>query len=228
MTLLILLAELVGLYLLSRWLIKKLYFFFLLLFKARSVAISAVTLLLFPGTVVHELSHLFTAEILGVRTGKLTLAPESIREASIRTGSIAIAATDPFRRSAIGLSPVFAGIVSLAAISYFLQQYFTALQGSTLQSALIGGLGFYFLFTVSNSMFSSKEDLKGFWPLAITLGLFAGALYFVGFRIGLEGKVLEVPTTVLSSLVQSLGLVLAVNGVLLLMLSILIAATKKS
>ncbi len=227
MTLFILLAELAALYFLSRWLTKRLYLFFLLVFRVRSVAISAVTLLLFPGTVVHELSHLFTAEILGVRTGKLTLAPESIREPSIRTGSVMIAATDPLRRAAIGLSPIFAGIVSLAAISYFLRLHFTPLQGSTLQEALRIGLAFYFLFTISNSMFSSREDLKGFWPLAITLGLFTGALYFIGFRIGLTGKVLEVTTTILSSLIQSLGLVLAVNTILLLVSSVLIALIRK-
>ena len=82
MMLALLFAELTALYFLSRWLTKKLYFFFLLVFKVRSVAISGVTLLLFPGTVIHELSHLFTAEILGVPTGKLNLVPEGVRPSS--------------------------------------------------------------------------------------------------------------------------------------------------
>ena len=234
MTLLLLLTELIGLYFLSRWLTKKLYLLFLLLFKARPVAISAVTLLLFPGTVVHELSHLFTAEILGVRTGKLTLVPEGVRPSSfsrpdpveLRIGSVAIAATGPLRRAAIGLSPIFAGILTLAAISYFLRRPPAVLQGDALQNALVYGVGFYLLFSISNSMFSSKEALKGFWPLAIILGLFIGAAYFMGIRIGLEGKTLEVVTTILSSLIQSLGLVLAINTLLLLLTSILIAATR--
>lgn len=235
MTPLLLLVELTGLLFLSRLVVQKLYTFFLLVFRSRSVAVSIVTLLLFPGTVVHELSHLFTAEILGVRTGKLSLAPESIRgdpstplrASSIKTGSITIAQTGPIRRAAIGLAPIFAGITTLTAISYFLKLNFTALQGPTLQLALIYGLSFYLLFTISNSMFSSREDMRGFWPLAITLGLFAGAAYFVGLRIGLEGKALEVVTTILSSLVQSLGLVLALNSILLLTLHVLVVLTRK-
>lgn len=226
-SLLLLFIELIILFFLSRLLTQKLYALFLLLFRARSVAVSAITLLLFPGTVIHELSHLFTAEILGVRTGKLTLAPESIRGENIKTGSVAIAATGPFRRAIIGLSPLFAGLLALSAISYFLQQYFTTPQGPTLQLALSYGLSFYFLFTISNSMFSSREDMRGFWPLAITLGLFIGAAYAFGLRIGLEGRILEVVTIALSSLVQSLGLVLAVNGGLLLTLQVLIVLIRK-
>ncbi|MEK7129984.1 MAG: hypothetical protein AAB803_03105 [Patescibacteria group bacterium] len=220
-SLLLLFTELAGLFFLSRLLIQKLYAFFLLLFRARSAAVSAVTLLLFPGTVIHELSHLFTAEILGVRTGKLTLAPESIREVNIKTGSVAIAQTGPFRRAAIGLSPIFAGILSLAALSWWIPQL---IEHSNSYLLLLTS---YLLFAISNSMFSSREDLKGFWPLAITLSLFIGAAYAIGLRIGLEGKVLEVATTILSSLVQSLGLVLAVNGVLLLTLHVLLVLTRK-
>ncbi|OGG27555.1 hypothetical protein A3A64_02885 [Candidatus Gottesmanbacteria bacterium RIFCSPLOWO2_01_FULL_48_11] len=234
MILFLLFAELATLYFLSRWLTKKLYLLFLLLFRVRSVAISAVTLLLFPGTVIHELSHLFTAEILGVRTGKLTLAPEDIRSDNIKAGSVAIAKTDPLRRAAIGLSPIFTGIFSLAALSWWLPSLWQltlldAQNGVLFSHVSLYALLFtlYSLFSISNSMFSSREDLSGFWPLAITLGLFTGAAYAIGLRVGLEGKVLEVATTILSSLVQSLGLVLAVNTILLLVSSALIATVRR-
>lgn len=233
MTLLLLLAELAVLLFLSRLLIQKLYTFFLLVFRARSVAVSIVTLLLFPGTVIHELSHLFTAEVLGVRTGKLSLTPESIRETSIKAGSVSIAQTGPIRRAAIGLSPIFAGLLSLAALSYFLPEALPDWTNLTNwsywdnPSAYLFLLIAYLLFSVSNTMFSSREDLKGFWPLAITLGLFVGAAYAIGLRIGLEGKVLELATTILFALVQSLGLVLAVNGLLVLTLHVLLVLTRK-
>src|SRR3989344_9654538 len=118
MLLLLLLIEPLALYFLSRWVSKSLFVLFLLLFRSRSVAISLLLVLTFPGTVIHELAHLFTAEILRVPTGKLTLVPESIREASIKSGSVAIAETDPFRRYAIGLAPLFTGVVAISAISY--------------------------------------------------------------------------------------------------------------
>ena len=76
---LLLAGELVILYFLSRWLSERMFMFFLLLTRSRPAAISFLLVLEFPGTAIHELSHLFTAEILGVRTGKLSLEPESIR-----------------------------------------------------------------------------------------------------------------------------------------------------
>lgn len=199
MILLALIGELIFLYFLSRWVTKSLYTLFLLLFRARSVAISILLLLQFPGTVIHELAHLFTAEILGVRTGKLTLVPESIREADIRSGSVAIAETDPFRRYAIGLAPLVWGIITLGATAYFLQSQ---------QDEVLQGIALYFLFAISNSMYPSPIDLKGFWPFALTLGLFIAVGYFLGLRI-------PIPTEVLATLTNSLQLVIALNFALL-------------
>src|SRR5947209_5745118 len=107
MQLLAIIAELIGIYVLSRALTQTIFNLTYLLTRARSIAVTLITLLNFPGTVIHELAHLFTAEILGVHTGKLSLVPESIAEPNIKAGSVMIAATDPFRRYAIGLAPVF-------------------------------------------------------------------------------------------------------------------------
>lgn len=191
--------ELILLYFLSRWLTKSLYILLLLVFRARSVAISLLLALLFPGTVIHELAHLFTAEILGVHTGKLTLVPDSIREADIRSGSVAIAESDPFRRYAIGFAPLVWGSVTLVALAYLLQ---------TQQDEVLQGIALYLLFAVSNSMFPSPADLKGFWPFALTLGLFAVAGFWLGIRI-------PIPVEILTTLTDSLKLVIIVNSVLL-------------
>jgi hypothetical protein len=221
---LIIIGELTLLYLVSNLLTRSLYTLFMLISRSRPVAVSFVTLLLFPGTVVHELSHLFTAEIIGVRTGKIELAPESIRGDNVNIGSVAIAKTDPIRRSLIGLSPLFAGLAVVTALSYFfpglIREAGQALASGTALSTppLYLAIGtFYLLFAVSNSMFSSPQDLKGFPPVAITLGLIVTAAYLMGLRITLTGKVLEVATQILASLTNSLGVVLAVNLALLSM-----------
>ncbi len=208
----VLLAELVALYFLSRWVTKALFMFFLLIFRARSVAISLLLVLEFPGTVIHELAHLFTAEILGVKTGKLRLEPESIREDDITSGSVMISESDPFRRYARGLAPLFAGIIVLTALSYFLSQ--------ALPQWHYWGLG-YLMFAVSNSMFSSPADLKGFIPFAITVGILIASAYFLGIRIALTGQILEVVTRILTTLTQSLGVVLGVNVALLFITKLL-------
>ena len=229
-----LLAELVLLYLISRILIEHLYAFFFLILHSRTVAVSLVTFLTFPGTVIHELSHLFTAEILGVRTGGLTLTPEAIQEPEVRAGSVMIAHTDPFRRTIIGTAPFYTGIVSLTALSY----YFTPQVVAT-WNALVAGAGvtpgpfilllgiIYLMFAVSNSMFSSKEDMKGFPVVAIFVALIITTLYLIGVRISLTGRVESFANQVLVSLTQSLGIVLALNIVLLLMTRFLIVLTGK-
>lgn len=229
----LLLGELTALFFLSRWLTQSVFALFLLVFRARSVAVTIVLLLEFPGTVVHELAHLFTAEILRVPTGKLTLVPESIREETVRSGSVTIAETDPIRRSVIGLAPLFAGILVLTAISYFLPQVLpnredlrdTGYWGKW-SSYLFLALS-YLLFAVSNTMFSSSEDLKGFWPVAIIIGVLFGTLYFIGIRLELTGSALVVATNILTTLVGSLGVVLGINVVLLLVTKLLASAVMR-
>ncbi len=217
----LLIGELVILFFLSQWLTKALFDVFLLCFRSRSVSLSMLLFLLFPGTVVHELSHLFTAEILRVPTGKLTLVPEIMRDNNVRSGSVMIGESDPFRRYAIGLAPLFWGIIVLAAISYFLP--------GLIESVFASGIPFwenvdfywllvagYALFAVSNSMFSSAEDLAGFVPFALVIGGIATAAYFYGLRFTLTGAALDIALNTLGTLTRSLGIVLGVNIVLLL------------
>lgn len=250
MVLLLLITELLLLYLLSRRVIGTLYWLLRKISRSRPIAIWVVSIIFFPGTVVHELSHLFTAEILGVHTGKLTLTPEGMEgphfakaswgETEIKAGGVMIAETDPFRRTLIGLAPVSVGIIVLAALSYFLSSIIISpLQnnppGNFLPNPLppgenmswglwliIVGL-FYLIFIVSNSMFSSKEDMKGVLPFAVTVALFAAAGYFAGFRIGLAGELLTKTLLVIETLVRSLGIVLAVNLLVLAATSLLLS-----
>lgn len=223
-------VELASLHILSQRLTQTMYNFFVSLFHSRTIAITVLTILLFPGTVVHELAHLFTAEILGVRTGKLTLVPESLEGTEIKAGAVMIAETDPLRRTLIGVAPVIWGIVTLAALSYWLpslwQQTITAMnEGNTFTDyssyALL--LVLYALFAISNSMFSSSEDMKGVIPFMITVVLFGAAGYFAGFRLGFTDALLAGWNPVVQTLVRSLGIVLMVNLVVLLIASGLLA-----
>jgi hypothetical protein len=215
MLFLILIAELIILYFISRWVTISLFTLFHLIFRSRSVAITLILILEFPGTVIHELSHLFSASIMGVRTGKLTLEPESIKSDHITTGSVAIAETDPFRRFVIGIAPVIGGMIILTTIAYFLQQQQIHWgDWSNLGNWSVLGLG-YLLFAVSDAMFSSSQDLKGFLPVVILLGIFAGMFYYLGLRIALTGSALDYVTRITTTLVKSLGMVLAVNVVIL-------------
>lgn len=211
-------GEIIILYVLTRHLTQNLYIAAFLLTKSRPVSVGFLSLIFFPGTVIHELSHLFTAEILGVHTGGLTLVPEGIEQTSVRTGSVSIAQTDPLRRAAIGVAPVFVGMATLFTISYFLpglwNQTAIDFQNGIVFSqyslyALL--LSFYALFAVSNSMFSSPEDMEGFWPVAIVVVLVFGAAYIAGIKFSLPESAILGISNFVQSLATNLGGAVALN-----------------
>jgi hypothetical protein len=228
----VLILELMVLYFLSRWVTKTIFMFFLLVFRMREIAVSFLLVLQFPGTVVHELAHLFTAEILGVRTGKLRLEPETIREQDILAGSVMIAESDPFRRYAIGLAPMWWGMIGLAAISFFLSGILDNVLHSGIpvfsnsNTYLLLGLS-YLLFAVSNTMFPSPQDLKGFLPFAIILSFLTVAAIILGLRIALTGQLLDISLRIFTTLTQSLGVVLGINTALLILIKLLTSLISK-
>lgn len=195
---------------------------------ARVIGIRLLIVLLFPGTVIHELSHLFVAEVLGVKTGEISLVPEGLEGRDgpegqeIRAGSVAVAKSDPMRRILIGIAPVLVGMGAITTLSYFIRHPPAGLQGDALQNALVFGVFYYLLFAISNSMFSSRDDMKGTIPVFLTLGLVVAAGYAAGFRFSLTGQVENVVMDTLETLTKNLGLVLAFNGVILLGLKILL------
>lgn len=214
---LILALELLALYLLSRRLTQNLYVTIFLLFRSRPVAVSFLSILFFPGTVIHELAHLFTAEILGVRTGGLTLVPEGLEKTNVQTGSVSIAQSDPIRRAIIGIAPIIWGLGALGLISYFMPQ---------LEFPILLLL-YYLLFAVSNTMFSSPEDLDGFWPVAALLILIAAAAYIVGIRISLTTEILMTLDTFFTSVSTNLGWVVGLNIGIFLVSKLLIVGVEK-
>ncbi len=222
MTLGILFLELTILYFLSRSVTQALFRLFMLLFRSRPTAVSLMLALQFPGTVIHELSHLFTAEILGVKTGKMKLEPESIRGDSITSGSVMIAESDPFRRYAIGLAPLAWGIITLTAISYFIPTLYESVflsntplfeNTDTIWLFFAG----YALYAVSNTMFPSPADTHGIFPFLLTITLLGVMGYAIGLQPSIPGPLLETVARLLTTLAKSLGAVIGLNSILLVL-----------
>jgi hypothetical protein len=225
--------ELILLFLISRRLSETLFVFVFIITGSSSFALSAVTIMFFPGTVIHELSHLFTAEILGVKTGKLNLVPETISNKKLKngpmdvtTGSVAIAQSDPFRRALIGLSPLTSGVIILTVLAYFLPGWFQISlndinHGEYLALPVIRFLlTTYLMFTIYNSMYASKADMKGLLPLAITFIIFIIAAYYAGLRFIPPKVISNSLVQIFTAMDKSLALMLAIN-LLLLLISIL-------
>lgn len=216
-------AEITALFFISQALIKTLFRLLDRIFRNRMVSVSFITAILFPGTVIHELSHLFTAEVLGVRTGTLSLIPEPLGNGEIKTGSVMIQKTDPFRRYIIGLAPTFVGLPTLMALAWWIHllvpQVTAVIQAGTVFTEApiyLLALAGYLVFVISNSMFSSAQDLKDFLPFAMTVILFVLAGYLTGIRIELSGIALRVVAQIVITLSKSLAVVLALNIILLL------------
>ena len=232
--LVIILIELIILWLLSRRLTQNLYVAAFLLTKSRPTAIGFLSFLFFPGTVIHELAHLFTAEILGVRTSGLTLVPEGLEEKNVRTGSVAIAQSDPLRRAIIGIAPVFVGLGSLGVISYFIPNLWNQMtidlandimfSQASLYLLLLSG---YSLFAVSNTMFSSSEDMEGFWPVVMIIGLISAAAYIAGIRINFTEDMTANLVRFFRGVAINLGYVTGLNITLFLVSKGLIAGAQK-
>jgi hypothetical protein len=230
--LLLLILEFILLYFLSRLLTQNIYLLIYLLTRSQIVAVTVLTIILFPGTIIHELAHMFTAEVLGVHTGGLSFEPDIPSDLKdkkgafgITTGHVMIAETDPVRRYTIGTAPMFVGVIVLAALSYFLPDLWNTVSKIVINN--IFGIKetylliivSYLIFAVSNSMFSSPSDLKGIWALIIVLGLILLAAFFAGLRIELTGAILTVAQKIVLSLTTSLGIILAINfGVFMILI----------
>lgn len=233
MSFVLLVFELILLFFISRAVTGDLFQLVYRLTKSRRVAVSFVSLLLYPGTIIHELAHLFTAEILGVRTGKLTLVPEGITdEHEVKSGSVMIERTDPLRRALIGLAPFTVGLVFCGVLAYFYSlpinwySHFLNYPLSTVNYQLLRVAQMYFLFTVSATMFPSSVDMKGAWIVGIVM-LFLGIAGFVaGVRIVFSGVIAETLSTLLTSAVHTFFLVLIIQAVLWIVAKIFLSFMK--
>lgn len=135
-----------------------------------------MSLLFFPGTLIHELSHAFMAVVLQVPVGNMKLFPQIVNN-GIKLGSVEIAQTDPLRRLFIGLGPFLFGTILLIAT------FFYAASNQLFENKLFILIAFYTVFEIGNTMFSSKKDMEGAFELVITIFIILLILYFIGFRL---------------------------------------------
>lgn len=173
----------------------------LLLFQTQSIGKWFYSLLFLPGTILHELSHWLTAEILGVRTGEITILPnfeEPVNGGREKLGSVQTERTGPLRSFLIGAAPFFTGILILWVFGSLLQNNWL-----WWQYLLI----FYGVVVVGSSMLLSREDRRS-WPFIAILLVVILAIFYL--------TPLDLPLTWLSLLTATIWTLNQILGVTVL------------
>ena len=175
----IFLIELFIVFLSSRYIFKFLFLFFLVLTKSQKVAIVCLSVIFFIGVVIHELSHMFTAEVLSVKTHGIEMIPE-LQNGKLKMGSVSVSKTDFVRAFLIGIAPLIIGCSIVISSLWFIQKTFTLHSVfSSFPAILITIFIMYLLFVIANTMFSSKKDMEGAVELLIIFVVFEVGAFFV-------------------------------------------------
>ncbi len=164
------------LFFLSRRLTKAISSFLHRITKHKKLTVYFMAIFFLPGTLIHELAHIFMAELLFVPTGKMSIIPE-ILGSEIKMGTAEIGRTDPIRRFLIGVAPFIFGNIIIFSTVYL------TFKNNLISNTFLVILLSYIIFQISNTMFSSKKDMEGAVQLFAILAIILLIVLLAGIRI---------------------------------------------
>ena len=183
---------------LQRWIQTHLHGISLLVTGKPERAVLLYAVILFPGVLLHELSHWVTAKLLGVRTGSFSILPRQKPDGSIQLGYVEYYRSktlDPVRESLIGGAPMIVGtaVILLIGFNVFsVADLATAIQSGdmdTLTFALATLfqtdyvlLWIYLIFAISNAMLPSKSDRRAWPAFVVAMFILAGIIYLLDLQ----------------------------------------------
>src|SRR5512134_1109534 len=104
---------------LQRLLHREIQAVFLILTRDTRVTMGIFSILFLPGVFLHELSHFVIAKILGVRTGKFSIFPQSLPDGRLQLGYVETSKSDVVRDSLIGAAPLIVGTLVIAYVAIY-------------------------------------------------------------------------------------------------------------
>jgi len=162
--------------------VRQVYRFLMLCLRRPRMVAFVFALLLFPGVLVHELSHWFCAKILLVSTQGISLRPQLTEGGSIRLGYVTIADGGFLRNAVIGFAPLGVGTLLVSWIAFNRLKLGAIVDGSiaigsvesldALMDAVAvphAGAWLYILLTVATAMLPSPSDRKAWIPAGLLL-----------------------------------------------------------
>lgn len=169
----------IVLYFIAQQTINNLFHVLRLFFKNDKIVFTIISLFFLPGTILHEMTHFFAAIVLMLNVHEVKIFPE-FEKNYIKLGKVLYEKKDIVRGILVGVAPVFGGLL------FFL--WFSVFKIFPQQNMIINILLAYIIFSVSSTMFSSKQDLIDLLYI-IPLGFIAGAIiYIFNIRIDLLFK----------------------------------------
>lgn len=186
-------AALAALLFLQRTLHREIQAIFLIVTRNPSITALAFSIIFLPGVFLHELSHLVTAKLLGVRTGKFSLIPTILSNGRLQLGYVEAAHTDIVRDSLVGLAPLISGTLFVAYVAMkqlYLVVLWDTLRNGQWQLFWMGlrilpaipdfWLWFYLTFAVSSTMMPSESDRHAWLPLGVVSAVLLGLVLLAG------------------------------------------------
>ena len=197
---------------LQRWIQTHLSGIALLLTGHANRSIIVYAILMFPGVLLHELSHWLMAKLLLVRTGTLSLLPEPQPDGTVQLGYVTYYGgrdLGPIRESLVGGAPLLAGTAVILLIgfrAFGVTELALAVQSGSVDAltaaltALLETNDFlvwlYLLFAIANAMLPSRSDRRAWPAFFLIMGILAIIIYLLGLQQvvidGLAGPVATV------------------------------------
>ena len=196
----------------QRWIQTHLGGVALLLTGRSDRAVIVYAILMFPGVVLHELSHWIMAKLLGVRTGSLSLLPQVQPDGTVQLGYVTYYKGQnlgPIRESLVGGAPLLAGtaVILLIGFRVFSVSNLTAAIQTGSVDALTLALTnlletndflvwLYLLFAIANAMLPSRSDRRAWPAFLLIMAVLTVAVYGLGLQQlvveGLAGPITDV------------------------------------
>jgi len=187
------LATLTALFFLQRSLHREIQAVLLITTRNPNITIGIFSLIFFPGVFLHELSHWVMAKLLGVRTGRFSLIPETMPDGRLQLGYVEAAESDIVRDSLVGAAPLLTGMLFVAFVALgrlhlvVLWDTFRNGQWSLFFLGLQSlpelpdfWLWFYLTFAISSTMMPSRSDRHAWLPLGLTAATLLGLAILAG------------------------------------------------
>jgi hypothetical protein len=205
------------------------------------VALVLYFVVVLPGVVLHELSHLAMALLLRVKVLGFSLGPRRQGQGGrVSLGSIRVGKVDPVRGGLIGLAPLLGGSAVLLLVGsqvLGVGELARALDGQGLEGLLSGvgrvlsvadsWLWFYLIFAVANAMLPSESDMRALRPVLLFLGIAVAVVLLLTGIPAIPDDVVSWVARAASTLASAFALTLAVDLLFMLIIVVLLLATRR-